>query len=176
MSDETKPQTSSESSRKNPRDQTPMGRSKAAGLVARLLKGYPYLNLGEQRLKDYSEALKSVLEGYPLWAGEQAIQRVGPDENPQFLPTDRRIRAWCNEAIGRATSLQRGSFFDQEAKATTSRPYPPPVGTLEQRREQALQLEQQALRSARAPVAESQHWKKVLADIEARKKAKEGAQ
>jgi hypothetical protein len=35
-----------------------MGKAKAAGLVARLLKGYPYLNLGEQRLKDYSEALK----------------------------------------------------------------------------------------------------------------------
>lgn len=146
-----------------------MTQQQAAGLVARLLSGYPYLNLAKP--DEYSKALGQVLTGYPFWVGEMAIRRTDSSDNPQFLPSDRQLRKWCDELIAPAVSLER---WNQQAALALPPPTKPaePEPSIEERAKMAFLLERKVIGIRDAVPSASGHMQRVLADIEARKKSR----
>lgn len=113
MRDANEPPMSSDDST-NIHDLNPMEKQQAAGLTARLLRGYPYLNLADPQ--GYATTLVEILIGYPHWVGVRAIRRID-DDNPNFPPSDRMLRKWCEEifAPARFAALWRRRAREQIA-------------------------------------------------------------
>ena len=170
MTEERKPLTPSIASR-NLRDLAPMGQHRAAELAVRLLEGYPHLSLTKP--KEYMTTLVEVLQGYPFWVGEFAIRRTDAGDNANFLPSDRQMRKWCDDLIAPAVSLERWNRQVALALPPPDKPSVPDT-TPEQRFHQAMALEMRARRAPGrpSPPAQSGYMARVLADIEARKRAR----
>ncbi len=76
---------------------TPMDRATATKLVRRLLAGYPVLNAHDP--EGYMAAMVQVMGEYPAWAGQQAVLRVDKDGDARFIPSDKQLRMWLDDAI-----------------------------------------------------------------------------
>jgi len=113
---------------------TPMTTDQARAMVRRYLGSFPSLNLHDPEV--YIADLCSLLCGYPLWAGQQAIQTV--KETIKFPATQAEIKPLLDEHVRLpkyVQDLERAAQLQIAARAMALEgPAAPPRLTYEQLR------------------------------------------
>lgn len=91
-----------------------------------MLGSYPSLSLHDP--KTYIANLVTLLSGYPLWAGERAINVV--KRNSKFIPTEADIYQEIIECVKPVENLQKWERAVEKQIAERALPGPPPAKRL----------------------------------------------
>lgn len=86
----------------------PMTKEQGAKLIGRMLGAYPSLSLHDP--KTYIANMVTLLCGYPLWAGEEAISAV--KKKTRFIPTEAELYEELHE---RTTAARYAAEWERDA-------------------------------------------------------------
>lgn len=88
----------------------PMTKVEAAALIHQMLGCYPSLNLHDPKI--YIANMVTLLSGYPLWAGEDAVTAV--KRKTKFIPTEAELHA---ELKDRTAAFRYAAEWESDAQS-----------------------------------------------------------